>query len=292
MSVSQTIPSSVAYASYIPLTDNTFDLGTALLRFRTLYLSNSLIMSASAALIAQGTADAADNAKITITGGGASNEAGTRGAQIQFGGNELAGGAGIEGSIRMFSGNTVNSRVFVGLNNASSTFAVLDSSQNTIWSITHGGLLSQGSAGGNIVFSATTTAIRTNSTNGSDTKEIYISSSDQNADTTRGAYLRLKGNEVSGGGDAVLEAGDASGSDILLRVNAADGNLNFNTAAGASWRINFSGQLANMLASNQATGAGSALLGSNCPAVTVSAPNTWVKIILQSGATAYFPAWV
>jgi hypothetical protein len=39
------------------------------------------------------------------------------------------------------------------------------------------------------------------------------------------------------------------------------------------------------------TGAGTALLGTNCPAVTVSAPYTWFKCISSDGSTVYLPAW-
>ena len=39
------------------------------------------------------------------------------------------------------------------------------------------------------------------------------------------------------------------------------------------------------------TGAGTALLGTNCPAVTVSAPYTWISIITADGSTAYMPAF-
>lgn len=287
----QQIPHSVAYASYLPVTDGTFDLGSAAFRFRTLYLSTSIILSGASGLIAQGTADAADNSKIVVAGGGAANEAGTRGAQIQFGGNELVGGTGVEGSIRMFTGNVAGARCFIGLNNAASTFAVLNTAGNTVWSISQAGVLGQGSGGGDIVFNATTTAVRTNSTNGSDTKEIYISSSDQNADPTRGAYLRLKGNEVAGGGDAVLESGDSVGSDILIRVNSAAGVLNLATNATIAQRITAAGRIQNVLAANEATGGGSALLGANCPAVTVAAPFTWVRFVTSDGSDVFIPVW-
>jgi hypothetical protein len=40
-----------------------------------------------------------------------------------------------------------------------------------------------------------------------------------------------------------------------------------------------------------ATGAGSALLGSNSPATTNSAPYTWVTSISSDGSTVYIPAW-
>lgn len=43
--------------------------------------------------------------------------------------------------------------------------------------------------------------------------------------------------------------------------------------------------------SNNTTGAGSAVLGANCPAVTVSAPYTWLKLYSSDGSTVYVPAW-
>jgi hypothetical protein len=39
------------------------------------------------------------------------------------------------------------------------------------------------------------------------------------------------------------------------------------------------------------TGAGSALLGTNSPAVTNTAPYTWLKVLTSDGSTAYVPAW-
>ena len=39
------------------------------------------------------------------------------------------------------------------------------------------------------------------------------------------------------------------------------------------------------------TGAGSALLGTNSPASTLTAPYTWVQIVTADGSTAYIPAW-
>ena len=39
------------------------------------------------------------------------------------------------------------------------------------------------------------------------------------------------------------------------------------------------------------TGAGSAALGANCPAVTASAPYTWVRIKTSDDSVCYIPAW-
>ena len=42
---------------------------------------------------------------------------------------------------------------------------------------------------------------------------------------------------------------------------------------------------------SNSTGANSALLGTNCPAVTFTAPYTWLKVLTSDGSTAYVPAW-
>lgn len=51
------------------------------------------------------------------------------------------------------------------------------------------------------------------------------------------------------------------------------------------------GRLTSGVVANQATGAGSAALGANSPASTLTAPNTWVKITLADGSLGYFPVW-
>jgi hypothetical protein len=39
------------------------------------------------------------------------------------------------------------------------------------------------------------------------------------------------------------------------------------------------------------TGAGSALLGANSPAVTLTAPYTWITVLTSDGSTGYIPIW-
>jgi hypothetical protein len=41
----------------------------------------------------------------------------------------------------------------------------------------------------------------------------------------------------------------------------------------------------------EATGAGSAALGANCPAVTPLQPYTWEKGTSADGSTIYIPVW-
>lgn len=58
-----------------------------------------------------------------------------------------------------------------------------------------------------------------------------------------------------------------------------------------AFRINGDGVLKNMKSANESTGAGTALLGTNSPAVTVSAPYTWLKVLTSDGSTGYIPVW-
>jgi hypothetical protein len=42
---------------------------------------------------------------------------------------------------------------------------------------------------------------------------------------------------------------------------------------------------------NESTGSGSAALGANCPAVTLTAPYKWEKVTTSDGSTGYMPVW-
>jgi hypothetical protein len=72
------------------------------------------------------------------------------------------------------------------------------------------------------------------------------------------------------------------------------GSLRFYTAIagamGERFRISGAGNL-RYSGSQYTTGAGSAALGANCPATTVTAPNTWLKVEDSAGNVLYVPAW-
>lgn len=59
----------------------------------------------------------------------------------------------------------------------------------------------------------------------------------------------------------------------------------------AMFAVNKDGRIKNALAGNETTGAGSALLGANSPAVTNSAPYTWLKVITSDGSAGFVPIW-
>lgn len=98
---------SIAYATYVPLVDATYDLGTSLKRFRDLYLSGDIKTSGN--IIGQdngtsiyfSTVDGADTALLSLNAGGAIRDK-TRSAYIDIAGNEHT----LNGQVQIFGGNT------------------------------------------------------------------------------------------------------------------------------------------------------------------------------------------
>jgi hypothetical protein len=75
-----------------------------------------------------------------------------------------------------------------------------------------------------------------------------------------------------------------------------DGDWYLNTTTGILWGPRTGGVwsksgFALVDVGGETTGSGTALLGTNCPAGTVSAPYTWVKLTANDGSTVYMPAW-
>lgn len=60
---------------------------------------------------------------------------------------------------------------------------------------------------------------------------------------------------------------------------------------GAVWKFDFKLAGIPQFAGTNTTGAGSASLGANCPAVTPTAPYTWIQVKTADGSTVFIPAW-
>lgn len=70
-------------------------------------------------------------------------------------------------------------------------------------------------------------SIRTNTTDGSDNKQIWIYHGDRASPSSiRGAYIVLEGNEV-GGGDLVLVSGNVSTGEVLFKAGNLQRQMNF-----------------------------------------------------------------
>jgi hypothetical protein len=137
-----------------------------------------------------------------------------------------------------------------------------------------------------------------------------------NLNTTKG--LTFGTNYSLGSGNVDLHS-DSGTTVYLSNVNASGGSINIRPAFGTgnpynmqliisasgTYSTDSSGNPRNYLddgtgnavvvgtlrCKTNATGSGSAALGANCPATTVSAPYTWIKMISSDGSTVYVPAW-
>lgn len=92
---------------------------------------------------------------------------------------------------------------------------------------------------------------------------------------------------------------DASNNDYLNITKAAGGDAVISTAKNGTGTAGNLGLTATTIiitglpkfAGTNSTGAGSALLGANSPASTLTAPYTWITVTASDGSTGYMPVW-
>lgn len=92
-----------------------------------------------------------------------------------------------------------------------------------------------------------------------------------------GSFLR-----VSTGQYTLYDPTATTGS-TLATITPGAAQTSSSTVLAVGGTIKFGG--------SNATGAGTALLSTNSPATTNTAPYTWIKIITADGSTAYIPCW-
>lgn len=102
--------------------------------------------------------------------------------------------------------------------------------------------------------------------------------------------------DVLGSARVYNSAADAA---ILLgsdQVDANSGKISYNRGTAnlditprSTYATNLAGKL--KFSITNSTGAGSALLGANCPAVTVINPYTWITVTTSDGSIGYMPIW-
>ena len=107
---------------------------------------------------------------------------------------------------------------------------------------------------------------------------------------------------TQGGNLLVATAAALSGTGFSTAALQVSGNIGVNGGMYLSNGLNITASGANIVgvvtlnnppkfAGTNTTGAGATALGSNCPALTASAPYTWLQITTSDGSTAYLPAW-
>ena len=93
---------------------------------------------------------------------------------------------------------------------------------------------------------------------------------------------------TSGGITSVTGGNIALGSRSLIN-SPSNGNLSFFANNGTTYS-NIAFAIPTFKGTNT-TGSGAALLGANSPAVTLTAPYTWIQAVAADGSTVYIPAW-
>lgn len=98
-----------------------------------------------------------------------------------------------------------------------------------------------------------------------------------------------------GGGDFTVQpgtgTGTGTGASLILKAPALAASGSGAQTQTEVARILGGTTPAFKWTANNSTGAGSALLGTNSPASTLTAPYTWVQVITGDGSTGYMPIW-
>lgn len=100
--------------------------------------------------------------------------------------------------------------------------------------------------------------------------------------STNGTIRAYDQTATTGSTEFRIRAGAGQSTNPLMRVYANDGTT-------LLWALASTG--IPTFGGGNTTGAGTALLGTNSPAVTLTAPYTWLTVITADGSTAYVPAW-
>lgn len=232
-------------------------------------LSGSLIANTTGTFrLRSNTTDGSDTSRLQICGADASI---TRGAYLNLCGNEFAATPGLMG----FNAGSVAGGHIEFSTAGSVRLRITDTA-------------------GDFVFLASPTILRKNTSDAADNEIMHITAGGGVAfDGSRGGIITLVGNESGGGvgGQVQIYAGATANSHLRLFTKHASATFRLEGTGGDLWWITNAGLLQNKTAANEATGAGSATLGSNCPAVTAAGVYTWLKITTSDGSAGFIPIW-
>lgn len=135
--------------------------------------------------------------------------------------------------------------------------------------------------------------ININQLAGADSSTIY--STDAGAVTSN--IINVSATALTSGGFINFFHATSTMAGAVLKANVGNGGgaftgafLEFDVNGARVFSIAAAGQI-QTAALNEATGAGAAALGANCPAVTPGAPYQWLRFATSDGSTVYVPAW-
>ena len=109
--------------------------------------------------------------------------------------------------------------------------------------------------------------------------------------TTPGLALDVLGSArvYSSTADAAILFGSDQVDANSGKISYNRGTANLDITPRSTYATNLIGKL--KFSITNSTGAGSALLGTNCPAITLTAPYTWITVTTSDGSTGYMPIW-
>jgi hypothetical protein len=97
---------------------------------------------------------------------------------------------------------------------------------------------------GDLLFAGTTQVIASNTSDGSDSKELWLSGGGTPGGFARGAHLRLQGNENAGNGSVILQSGENSSSTVTISGRGSSSSVIFQTNGGTErMRIDSAGNV-------------------------------------------------
>ena len=109
--------------------------------------------------------------------------------------------------------------------------------------------------------------------------------------TTPGLALDVLGSArvYSSTADAAILLGSDQVDANSGKISYNRGTANLDITPRSTYATNLIGKL--KFSITNSTGAGSALLGANSPAITLTAPYTWITVTTSDGSTGYMPIW-
>ena len=187
-------------------TNRTITIGAASDAAHTITYGDGGTTAAQTLLISASTADADDDSRMSITGGGTALN--SRGAFLDLYGNEATGGNA--GFAQLSSGAGTNGDLYLTAAGASNSLYFRAGGTTNIWRISSDALLAQ----------QTTNAITAGTADASDIQAIYLGGGGGGTSTAtaRGSFIGVFGNEHANAGKLDLATGNASGAAIRSYV--------------------------------------------------------------------------
>lgn len=208
--------------------------------------------------------------------------------KLQVAGNGVIGSGTGQRTLKVFSGDA-------GVSESAAVLSLFSSGyREAVVAVTNNGMVLTGTTGGLANYNNATINAASALTIANTSKNLLIGTTTDLGyglhaanKGTNGNLLVFDATAATGVSTQLITAGQGQGSTPVFRIRAYNATPGSGTL-GLS--ILDTGRIVTASA-NEATGAGTPLLGTNSPAVTNTAPYTWIKFTTSDGSTVYVPAW-